>query len=221
MPTRIAIVDDKQINRTTVKEKITSFKEIELVLEAKNGHDFLEQLKQLPGQRLPQVVLMDLEMPIMDGIQTITRATVAYPDVKFIVLTVFEDDEKIFEAIKAGAGGYLLKDDSAVNIIDAITNVVEYNGIPMSPAIARKAMELLKHSPVPVSNEAATVDSALSDREMEILKLIGQALTNKEISELIFISDQTASVHRKNIMRKLGVNSTGALIKMAFENHLV
>ncbi|MGH2553728.1 MAG: response regulator, partial [Chitinophagaceae bacterium] len=135
MPVRIAIADDKQINRTTVKEKIMAFKEIELVLEAKNGHDFLQQLKQLPREKHPQVVLMDLEMPIMDGIQTITQATAAYPDIKFIVLTVFEDDEKIFEAIKAGAGGYLLKDDSAVNIIDAITNVVEYNGIPMSPSI--------------------------------------------------------------------------------------
>lgn len=79
-----------------------SFEEIELVLEARNGHDFLEQLKQLPGEKRPQVVLMDLEMPVMDGIQTIRLASSAYPDIKFIVLTVFEDNEKIFEAIKAG-----------------------------------------------------------------------------------------------------------------------
>src|SRR5258705_10899285 len=101
MPTRIAIADDKQINRTTVKEKLISFNEIELVIEAKNGHDFLEQLKQLPVEKHPQVVLMDLEMPVMDGIRAISLASTAYPDIKFIVLTVFEDDEKIFEAIKA------------------------------------------------------------------------------------------------------------------------
>jgi DNA-binding NarL/FixJ family response regulator len=221
MPTRIAIVDDKQINRTTVKEKTTSFKEIELVLEAKNGHDFLEQLKQLPAQRHPQVVLMDLEMPIMDGIQTITRATVAYPDVKFIVLTVFEDDEKIFEAIKAGAGGYLLKDDSAVNIIDAITNVVEYNGIPMSPAIARKAMELLKQSAVPVSNESSLVDSALSDREMEILKEMVTGKNYKAIGEKLFISPLTVRKHVAHIYEKLHVNSRAQIINLAHKNKWV
>lgn len=218
MPTRIAIVDDKQINRTTVKEKITFFKEIELVLEAKNGHDFLEQLKQLPGQRLPQVVLMDLEMPVMDGIQAISIATTAYPEIKFIVLTVFEDTEKIFEAIKAGAGGYLLKDDSAVNIIDAITNVVEYNGIPMSPAIARKTMELLKLSPVPVSNETAVIDSSLSDREMEILKEMVTGKNYKAIGEKLFISPLTVRKHVAHIYEKLHVNSRAQIINLAHKN---
>jgi DNA-binding NarL/FixJ family response regulator len=218
MPIRIAIADDKQINRTTVKEKIISFKEIELVLEAKNGHDFLEQLKKLPVQKHPQVVLMDLEMPVMDGIQAISLASCAYPDIKFIVLTVFEDNEKIFEAIKAGAGGYLLKDDSAVNIIDAITNVVEYNGIPMSPAIARKAMELLKQSFVPVSGESAAVDSALSDREMEILKEMVTGKNYKAIGEKMFISPLTVRKHVAHIYEKLHVNSRAQIINLAHKN---
>ena len=221
MPIKIAIADDKQINRTTVKEKIISFKEIELVLEAKNGHDFLEQLKKLPVNRQPQVVLMDLEMPVMDGIQAISFASSAYPDIKFIVLTVFEDNEKIFEAIKAGAGGYLLKDDSAVNIIDAITSVVEYNGIPMSPAIARKAMELLKQSSVPVSNESAAVDSALSDREMEILKEMVTGKNYKAIGERLFISPLTVRKHVANIYEKLHVNSRAQIINIAHKNKWV
>ena len=216
MPTRIAIADDKQINRTTVKEKIMSFKEIELVLEAKNGHDFLGQLKHLPKEKHPQVVLMDLEMPIMDGIQTITQATAIYPDIKFIVLTVFEDDEKIFEAIKAGAGGYLLKDDSAVNIIDAITNVVEYNGIPMSPAIARKTMELLRMVPSPVIEEKAA--SLLSDREMEILKEMVTGKNYKAIGEKLFISPLTVRKHTANIYEKLHVNSRAQIINLAHKN---
>jgi DNA-binding NarL/FixJ family response regulator len=221
MPVKIAIADDKQINRTTVKEKIISFKEIELVLEAKNGHDFLEQLKVLPSNRRPQVVLMDLEMPVMDGIQAISLAASAYPDIKFIVLTVFEDNEKIFEAIKAGAGGYLLKDDSAVNIIDAITNVVEYNGIPMSPAIARKAMELLKQSPVPVSNESTPIDSALSDREMGILKEMVTGKNYKAIGEKLFISPLTVRKHVANIYEKLHVNSRAQIINIAHKNKWV
>lgn len=218
MPTRIAIADDKQINRTSVKEKIMSFEEIELVLEARNGHDFLEQLKQLPGEKRPQVVLMDLEMPVMDGIQTIRLASSAYPDIKFIVLTVFEDNEKIFEAIKAGAGGYLLKDDTAVNIIDAITTVVEYNGIPMSPAIARKTMELLKQSTVPVQDEAIGVVPLLTDREMEILKEMVTGKNYKSIGEKLFISPLTVRKHVAHIYEKLHVNSRAHIINLAHKN---
>lgn len=218
MPTRIAIADDKQINRTTVKEKIMSFTEIELVLEAKNGHDFLEQLKQLPAEERPQVVLMDLEMPVMDGIQTISLASSAYPDIKFIVLTVFEDNEKIFEAIKAGAGGYLLKDDTAVNIIDAITSVVEYNGIPMSPAIARKTMELLKHSQSPVSNEEVITEPLLTEREMEILKEMVTGKNYKAIGEKLFISPLTVRKHVAHIYDKLHVNSRAQIINLAHKN---
>ncbi len=218
MPTRIAIVDDKQINRTTVKEKIMAYKEIELVLEAKNGHDFLEQLKHLPVNKHPQVVLMDLEMPLMDGIQTITQASAVYPGIKFIVLTVFEDDEKIFEAIKAGAGGYLLKDDSAVNIIDAITNVVEYNGIPMSPSIARKTMELLRHAPAPVAADKEKTESILTEREMEILKEMVTGKNYKAIGEKLFISPLTVRKHTANIYEKLHVNSRAQIINLAHKN---
>ncbi len=221
MPTRIAIADDKQINRTTVKEKIMSFSEIELVLEAKNGHDFLEQLKQLSAEKRPQVVLMDLEMPVMDGIQTISIASSAYPDIKFIVLTVFEDNEKIFEAIKAGAGGYLLKDDTAVNIIDAITNVVEYNGIPMSPAIARKTMELLKQSQSPVSNEEVITEPLLTEREMEILKEMVTGKNYKAIGEKLFISPLTVRKHVAHIYDKLHVNSRAQIINLAHKNKWV
>jgi DNA-binding NarL/FixJ family response regulator len=218
MSIKIAIADDKQINRTTVKEKLMLYKEIELVLEAKNGHDFLEQLKQLPVEKQPQVVLMDLEMPVMDGIQTISIASAAYPGIKFIVLTVFEDNEKIFEAIKAGAGGYLLKDDLAVNIIDAITNVVEYNGIPMSPAIARKTMELLKLSTVSVTNEITKTEPLLTEREMEILIEMVTGKNYKAIGEKLFISPLTVRKHVAHFYEKLHVNSRAQIINLAYKN---
>lgn len=218
MSIRVAIADDKQINRTTVKDKLMSFTEIELVLEAKNGHDFLEQLKHLPKEKYPHVVLMDLEMPVMDGIQTISQGSVAYPDIKFIVLTVFEDNEKIFEAIKAGANGYLLKDDSAVNIIDAITSVVEYNGIPMSPSIARRTMELLKHAPIPITSEKTETESVLTDREMEILKEMVTGKNYKAIGEKLFISPLTVRKHTANIYDKLHVNSRAQIINLAYKN---
>ena len=220
MAIKLAIVDDKQINRTTVKEKIAGYGEIELILEAKDGKDFLEKLKE--AKEKPQVVLMDLEMPIMDGIEAIRTASAIYPEIKFIVLTVFEDSEKIFEAIKAGAGGYLLKEDSAVNIIDAIANVVEYNGIPMSPVIAQKAMELLKltsysNTHLPEKKE----EQILTERELNILKELTNGRSYKTIAEKLLISPLTVRKHVSNIYLKLHVNSAIQAINVAQKNNWV
>jgi DNA-binding NarL/FixJ family response regulator len=219
MMINVAIVDDRPINRQTVKEKLYAFNEIAITLEANNGNDFLAQLKKT--KTLPHVVMMDLEMPEMDGIETIKLATANYPTIKFIVLTVFEDNDKIFEAIKAGASGYLLKEDAAVDIVDAIVNVHQHNGIPMSPAIARKAMNMLMQAPVhvyetneeelPIQKDNAT----LSSREMEVLKELSSGKNYKFIGETLFISPQTVRKHVANIYDKLHVNSRAQVINIA------
>ena len=223
MGIRIGIVDDKQVNRITVKEKLLKYPEVELVLEAKNGEDFLEQLKAAPPDKKPQLILMDLEMPVMDGIQTIALASPANPEIKFIVLTVFEDNEKIFEAIKAGAHGYLLKDEKAVNIIEAINQVVEYDGMPMSPVIARKAMEMLKQTGSLSSGENNTkpVGEILSEREMDILKELATGKSYKAIGEKLFISPFTVRKHVSNIYNKLHVDSRVQVINVAQKNKWV
>ncbi len=223
MGIRIGIVDDKQVNRITVKEKLLKYPEVELVLEAKNGEDFLEQLKAAPPDKKPQLILMDLEMPVMDGIQTIALASPANPEIKFIVLTVFEDNEKIFEAIKAGAHGYLLKDEKAVNIIEAINQVVEYDGMPMSPVIARKAMAMLKQTGSLPSGENNTkpVGEILSEREMDILKELATGKSYKAIGEKLFISPFTVRKHVSNIYNKLHVDSRVQVINVAQKNKWV
>src|SRR3982751_3037675 len=142
-PVKIGLVDDKAINRNSITEKIKQFEDLEFCFIAVNGHDCLEQLKGMPVEKTPHVVFMDLEMPGMDGVQTISIARALYPEIYFIVLTIFDDDDKIFEAIKAGAHGYLLKDENAITLHNAITNVVHNGGAPMSAAIARKALEML------------------------------------------------------------------------------
>lgn len=218
MPILLAIVDDKQINRQTVKDKINAYAEVQLLLEAKNGKEFLQKLKQTEFK--PQVVLMDLEMPELNGIETIRIAAAAYPDIKFIVLTVFEDNDKIFEAIKAGASGYLLKEDSAVNIIDAITNVIEYNGMPMSPSIARKAIDMLAKIPALPATEGG-VETALSEREMEILKELVSGKNYKTIGEKLFISPLTVRKHVSHIYEKLHVNNRTQVINIAYKNKWV
>lgn len=223
MEIRVGIVDDKQVNRTTVKEKLLKYPEVQLVLEAINGEDFLQQLKEIPQEDKPQVVLMDLEMPVMDGIQTIALAAPAHPEIKFIVLTVFEDNEKIFEAIKAGAHGYLLKDEKAINITEAMSQVLEYNGMPMSPVIARKAMEMLKQAPNPTKAEknVTTSDFVLSDRELDILKELATGKSYKAIGEKLFISPFTVRKHVSNIYNKLHVDSRTQVINVAQKNKWV
>lgn len=215
----IAIVDDRPINRQTMRDKIAAYPEMQLVFEARNGQDFLEQMKHQKPE--PTVVLMDLDMPVMDGIEAIRIGAAAYPDCRFIVITVFEDNEKIFEAIRAGASGYLLKEDTAVNIIDAITNVVEYNGIPMSPVIAQKAMELLRNAERPVPEKQVDTAVQLSDRELSILKELVKGRNYKAIGETLFISPLTVRKHVSNIYTKLHVGSRTQAISIAQKNRWI
>jgi DNA-binding NarL/FixJ family response regulator len=225
MSITLGIVDDKKINRQTVKEKLYGFAEISLLLEAESGDDFLQQLNK--AKQLPDVVLMDLEMPGSDGIETIRLATANYPSIKFIVLTVFEDSDKIFEAIKAGAHGYLLKEDKAVEIVDAIVNVHEHNGIPMSPIIARKAMNMLMQTPVHAYAEQEEYlpvkedNAGLSSREMDVLKELASGKNYKFIGEKLFISPQTVRKHVSNIYDKLHVNSRTQVINIAHKKRWI
>lgn len=216
---KVAIVDDNQINRKTIKDKLLPYKDINLEFEATNGEDFFEKLNTFSKENFPHVVLMDLEMPVLDGISTIASASIKFPEIKFIVLTIYEDDDKIFEAIKAGASGYLLKEDKAINIVEAINNVVEYDGIPMSPAIARRAMELLKETPKQTpSLQNTVIDHKLSDREMEILKEVVKGYNHHEIAEKLFISPNTVRTHVNNIYKKLHLNSRSQVMNLAYKN---
>lgn len=222
---KVAIVDDKRVNRQSVKEKLADYKEIQITMEAENGNDFLQQLKNSTNK--PNIVLMDLEMPEMNGIDAISIATANYSDIKFIVLTIFEESNKIFEAIKAGASGYILKDDTATQIIDAITNVYEYNGIPMSPSIARKAFDLLKKLPTvqedePIENTPITKPNAgLSKREMDVLNELIGGKNYKAIGEKLYISPLTVRRHVENIYEKLHVNSRAQIINIAHKEKWV
>jgi DNA-binding NarL/FixJ family response regulator len=211
----VAIVDDKIINRKTVETNLANSKDISIVLQAINGEDFFEKMLLLNNNDLPNVVLMDIDMPVMNGIETIAIGTVKYPFIKFLVLTVFDDDEKIFEAIQAGANGYLLKDDSGEQLKEAINNVIEYNGVPMSPAIARKTLQWMKTIPKPTSSPTSSFSEILSDREIEILKLVVSGLEYKRIAEQLFISPHTVRTHISKIYDKLHVNSKAQAIQMA------
>lgn len=217
MKIHVAIVDDKEINRATHKLKLTSTKDIEVVLESSSGNDFLNSL-QTYSERI-DVVLMDIEMPGISGIETIFKSRLIAPHIKFIVITIFEDIDKIFNAIKAGAHGYLLKEDSSVDMVDAIHKVFNYGAIPMSPSIARKAMQLMVKNNETTETQLEHDISILSEREKEILNGLIAGKEYKKIGEELFISPYTVRRHVSNIYEKLHVNSRSQIINLAYQNN--
>lgn len=218
----IALAEDNAINRNTFMQKINVLAGYKLSFVAKNGNECLEELNGLPFHALPHIVFMDLEMPELDGIQTISLAKSLYPQIHFIVLTVFDDDEKIFDAIKAGASGYLLKHESATALEDAMINVLKYQGAPMSPAIARKALQLLSRSNAGVEAKAETaMPTVITDREKEILQQMVNGWDAKRIASALNLSVLTVRKHIANIYEKLHVNSKAQIISLAHKNNWV
>lgn len=216
MPVTIAFAEDKPVNRHTLVQKIKEYDDVTLLFGAVDGHDFLEQLKQTPFTKHPKVAFIDLEMPNLDGIQTIRLAKVLYPHICFIVLTVFDDDEKIYEAIRAGASGYLLKDENAEAIRRAINDVLENGGAVMSPAIARKAFDLLSRAEMSTETGGSTeMDMILSQREKEILQHTINGYAATQVAEILHISVLTVRRHIANIYEKLHVNSKAQILQLA------
>ncbi len=220
MEFRIALAEDNAVNRNTFMQKLKVSGRIELVFVAHNGNECLEQLKGLSHAGLPEVIFMDLEMPELDGIETIRIAKSLYPHIQFIVLTVFDDDAKIFEAIRAGASGYILKHEPAAVLEAAIVEVLQTGGAPMSPAIARKALQLLSRATSPSQEITATMEIPvnITDREQQILQHMVNGWDAKRIAVELGVSVLTIRKHIANIYDKLHVNSRAQVISLAHKN---
>ncbi len=219
MNIRIGLAEDNTISRKSFLDKALLIPEWEIVFTAANGKECMEKLAALKSDRIPHVVFMDIEMPGVNGIDAISMATALYPDVYFIALTVFDDDDKIFEAIKAGACGYLLKHEEFQALKDAVTNVLEYGGAPMSPAIARKTMQLLSRSDVIAKTQKGSMPEHLTPREKEILQYTVAGWDAKRIAAHLDISTLTVRKHIENIYNKLHVQSKAEVINMAHKNN--
>ncbi len=219
---RIAIVDDKANNRKIIGDKLSrnSFFSIQSI--SVNGEDFLQKMKLIEKEELPHIVLMDLEMPEVDGVTAIATASSLYPSIKFVVLTIFDDDDKIFNAIRAGACGYLLKEESGESISEMLMNLWESGAGPISPSIAYKILQMVQN-PVPVKEGKKEVENMfnLSQREQEILQLLSDGLDYKEIAVKIFISPNTVKKHCISIYQKLHVNSKAQALRIAYTKGLI
>jgi DNA-binding NarL/FixJ family response regulator len=218
----IAVVDDKTYLRRSLRDKLSTVEsDIRILFEAADGTEFLEKMKS--AKEKPDVVLMDIEMNELNGIETVQIAAPLYPSVKFLMLTVFDDDERIFNAIKAGAHGYLLKEESAQTILDAIFQVHQDEGAPMSPGIARKAWKWLTSLPATPVKEGSEQtghanDNLLSDREKEILRCNMEGKEYAQIADELFLSRHTVRQHMKNIYKKLHVSSKVEALQISLKN---
>ena len=203
MPVTIAIIDDNPELLKQLSENLSVFEEVKILFTATNGAEALKALEQC--EKLPQLVLMDIEMPLMDGIEA-TAIIANETDIKVLILTVFDADEKIFEAIKAGAAGYLLKDSKPHRIVSAIEDIME-GGAPMSPHIASRTLQLLRDSANKHELHPKPADYKLSERETELLQLLVEGNTYQQIADSIFISHGTVRKHVQNIYGKLHIHS--------------
>lgn len=200
----VGLVEDNPTIAADIWEKLSLSEDIRLVLRAKNGKDLFKQLNRIEA---PEVFLMDIEMAEMDGITTTKLLKQKYPATKILILTMFDDEVKLFEAIKAGASGYLLKDEKTHKIINAITEILD-GGAPLSPSMASKALDLLRHGSNDIHIKSVSKSAELTLRENEILEWIVRGLTVRQISEKLFVSDKTIRKHLEHIYQKLQVNSS-------------
>ncbi|MCS7052290.1 MAG: response regulator transcription factor [Ignavibacterium sp.] len=213
----VALAEDNDFLAKSIKEKLSFFSdEIKLLFRAKNGKEFISILETY---KEVQVALMDIEMPIMDGITATAELSEKYPNIKVIMLTVFDDDEKIFKAIRAGAMGYLLKEESPQKIVDSIKLVLE-GGAPMSATIASKTLQLLRN-PISIDKKNSEQDFNLSSREIEVLELLKKGYDYNKTAEQLFISPYTVRKHIENIYRKLQVHNKIEAVQKAIQNRII
>jgi NarL family two-component system response regulator LiaR len=194
---RVLIAEDHAIVRKGVRTLLSLEKDIEVIGEATNGREAVEQV----GILNPDVILMDLVMPELDGIQAIQQIKINHPDVKVLVLTSFATDDKIFPAIKAGALGYLLKDSDPADLVTAIRQV-NAGECSLHPIIARKVLQELNLSP-----KHSTASQSLTEREVEVLRMVAQGKSNRQIAKELVISLGTVRAHLSNILGKLHLAS--------------
>jgi DNA-binding NarL/FixJ family response regulator len=203
---RILIVEDQRIVREGLRAVLEDEDEIAIVGEAANGQEAIDLFAQLQ----PDVVLMDLQMPVIDGPEATRRIRDLSPDARILVLTTYATDEFIFKALRAGAQGYLLKDASANELLGAIHSIHAGQTL-LAPAVAARL----------VMGVSAGGQESLTPRELEVLTLLGQGRSNGEIAAMLAIAPRTAKVHVQNILSKLGATNRTEAVSLAVKQRLI
>lgn len=217
---KVAIVEDHAIFRKRLMELLGFYEELELVFTAESAESCLGFLKDLEKKRTPDVILMDIELPGISGIEATFLIKEKQKEIDIIMFTVFEDDERLFQSIQVGATGYLLKDTPIDEVVSALKEVKE-GGSPITPSIARKLMGMVSKPEVKQANDSEIVPFDLSPAELRILEQVIVGKSNKEIAESVFLSPWTVKTHIKNIYKKMHVNSRAAAVRLAFKRDIL
>lgn len=213
---RIAIAEDNIFSLKALEEKLSTYADITIIHTAKNGTELLHLLEQNNDIDL---ILMDIEMPLMNGIEATGKIKQCYPQIKIVMITIYDDDEYIFNAIKAGADSYILKETKSEKIYETITDTLN-GGSVMSPSIALKTLQLLKTTTYSIPKKDIE-KIVLSVRETEILEQLSKGYTNKRIAEKLIISPFTVKRHIENIYQKLQAHNRIELLDKARKNRLI
>ena len=196
---RVLVVDDQALFREALATLLGARPEVEVVGEAGNGHQALERAAALQ----PDVVLMDLHMPVLDGIAATRRLTVEQPGVRVLALTTFDDDEDVFAALRAGALGYLLKDVSADRLVEAVQAAARGESV-LQPSVAAKVVARFAQLDDAPRARPQPLVVPLSDRELDVLRLLADGRSNREIATALFLAEGTVKNHVTNVLAKLG-----------------
>jgi DNA-binding NarL/FixJ family response regulator len=208
-PVRVLLVDDQSLFREGLRTLLSIHPGLAVVGEAANGEETLARVKTLQ----PHVILMDLRMPVMGGVETTRRLRASHPECRVIVLTTFDDDEEVFEALRAGAIGYLLKDAPSEKLVEAIRAAACGQSF-LQPSITAKVVAEFSRLSAAPGPRAPTLREPLSEREGEVLRQLAQGMSNKEIAATLRLAEGTVKNHMSNILGKLGVQDrTQAALK--------
>jgi DNA-binding NarL/FixJ family response regulator len=213
-PVRVLLVDDDDLMRAGLRSVLSSDDGIEVAGEAGDGGEALDRVRETQ----PHVVLMDIRMPGVDGISATREVLAGAPDVKVVVLTTFEDDDYIFDALSAGASGFLLKRTKPEELISAIHAVADGDSL-LSPSVTRRVIDRMATQPVAGLSGARL--EKLTPREREVLELIGRGLSNREIAESFVIEESTVKTHVKRILTKLELRDRVQAVILAYETGLI
>jgi DNA-binding NarL/FixJ family response regulator len=204
------VADDHATVRDALSVMLGLDDDVDVVASAANGREAVD----LVAEHDPDVVLMDLNMPVMDGVEATRRIRTAHPEVAIVVLTTFGDDDSILAALQAGASGYLTKDADRGTILHAVRGAADGHAI-LDPAVQRRLLALATQHTAPPASETAD----LSLREQEILHLIGEGLRNRDIATRLFISEATVKTHINNLFAKAGLHSRADAVRYALSGH--
>jgi DNA-binding NarL/FixJ family response regulator len=213
---RVLLCDDQALVRSGFRMILETREDLEVVGEAEDGAQALE----LAWQQLPDVVLMDVRMPRLDGLEATRRLVAAGAEARVLILTTFDLDEYVFEALRAGASGFLLKDVQPAQLVDAVRVVARGEAL-LAPTVTRRLLDHFARSlpgaPEPLAPELAE----LTDREREVLALLADGLSNAELAERLFLSQTTVKTHVSSILRKLGLRDRVQAVVLAYQAGLV